>query len=97
MLSYSRDLMPNIIMDTPYLAYQLVGFNLKSSLASLDALMANSFVMEKLSDDKTSVIVELMETLKRLDGFIALHDDLFVLSNLSFDRLYIQAPGFRCG
>jgi hypothetical protein len=87
-LDYERELMPGIIMDTHYLGYQLKTFDLKSTLARLEGLMANGFVMERLSDDKTQVIVSLMQTLKRLDGFIDLHDDLFVLSNLKYDRLF---------
>lgn len=67
-LDYERELMPGIIMDTHYLGYQLRVFDLKTSIARLDGLMANGFVMERLSDDKTRVIVSLMETLKRLDG-----------------------------
>lgn len=89
-LSYSRDLMPSIILDTHYLFYQLADFDLKTSVARLDTLMSNSFVMERLSDDKTRVIVSLMQSLKMLDGFIDLHADLFVQSNLNYDRLFIE-------
>ncbi|MBE0471724.1 MAG: hypothetical protein IBX55_19715, partial [Methyloprofundus sp.] len=89
-LDYERELMPGIIMDTHYLGYQLRVFDLKTSIARLDGLMANGFVMERLSDDKTRVIVSLMETLKRLDGFMDLHADLFVLSNLKYDRLFTE-------
>ena len=36
------------------------------------------------------VIVSLMEILKRLNGFMDLNADLFVLSNLKYDRLFTE-------
>lgn len=79
------------IVDARYLAFQLSELNVEEESADLQALLANSFIMERLDDDKTRVIIHLVQTVKMLQSFLSLHHDVFVPSSIRIHGLQIDA------
>lgn len=88
--SFEKDTIVEVIHDARYLSYQLIDLEVSSNLQKLESLLNNSFIMERLDDTKTQIIVHLVEAMKMLESFIENHDDLFLRTSISIQGFDIQ-------
>ena len=78
------------IVDARYLGFQLGDLSVEEESNDLQELLGNSFIMERLDDDKTRVIIHLVQTVKMLQSFLSLHHDVFVPSSIRIHGLKIK-------
>ncbi|WNK20123.1 hypothetical protein P1P91_00025 [Halomonas piscis] len=78
------------IVDARYLGFQLRDLSVEEESNDFQALLVNSFIMDRLDDDKTRVIIHLVQTVKMLQSFLSLHHDVFVRSSIRIHGLQID-------
>lgn len=78
------------ITDARYLGYQLRDINIEGESSDLQALLANSFIMDRVDDNKTRIIINLVKSVKMLHSFLELHHDVFVRSSIRIHGLELQ-------
>jgi hypothetical protein len=88
--SFEKDTIVEVIHDARYLSYQLIDLEVYTNLKKLESLLNNSFIMERLDDEKTQIIVHLVEVMKMLESFIENHDDLFLRTSINIQGFDIQ-------
>lgn len=88
--SYEKDTIVEVMNDGRYLGYQLVDLEISTNLERLDTLLNNSFIMERLDDTKTQIIIHLIEAMKMLDTFIEAHEDLFLSTSIKIKGFDIK-------
>lgn len=88
--SFEKDTIVEVIHDARYLSYQLIDLEVHTNLQKLESLLNNSFIMERLDDEKTQIIVHLVEAMKMLESFLQNHDDLFLKTSISIQGFDIQ-------
>lgn len=88
--SFEKDTIVEVIHDARYLSYQLIDLDVHTNLQKLESLLNNSFIMERLDDEKTQIIVHLVEAMKMLESFLQNHDDLFLKTSISIQGFDIQ-------
>src|SRR5699024_7561777 len=71
------------VADIRILKYQLPDLQVSPYIWRLGGLLGNTFIMERLDDDKIRVIVRLVRAMKMLDSFLQHHDDLAVRSGIT--------------
>lgn len=79
------------IMEARYLGFQLGDLSVEEESNDLQVLLANSFIMERLDDDKTRIIIHLVKTVKLLQSFLSLHHDVFVRSSIRIHDFQLDA------
>jgi hypothetical protein len=85
-----KDTVVPVIEEVQYLGYQVVDIDLEDIVESLNELLKNSFIMERMDDEEVSVIIHLLEAFKMLQTFVEGHrDDLFLRTDL-------KVKGFVC-
>jgi len=79
-----------VMADARYLGYQIVDWGIDDLVENLSELLKNYFVMKRLDDNESSVIVHLLESAKMLQVFMKrTGDNLFLPSDL-------RVTGFLC-
>jgi len=78
------------IADARYLGFQLRDLSVEVESSDLQALLVNSFIMNRLDDDKTRVIIHLVQAVKMIQSFLSLHHDVFVRSSIRIHGLHIN-------
>ena len=79
-----------VMADVRYLGYQIVDFGIDDIVEDLNELLKNYFVMKRLDDNESSVIVHLLESAKMLQSFLeSTGHALFLPSDL-------HVSGFTC-
>jgi len=78
------------IADARYLGFQLRDLSVEVESNDLQSLLVNSFIMNRLDDDKTRVIIHLVQTVKMLQSFLSLHHDVFVRSSIRIHGLHVD-------
>jgi hypothetical protein len=85
-----KDTVIPVIEEVQYLGYQIADIDLEDIVESLNELLKNSFIMERMDDEEVSVIIHLLEASKMLQTFVESHrDDLFLRTDL-------KVKGFVC-
>lgn len=88
--SFEKDTIVPLIYDNRYLYFQILDLDISYLVEDMEKVLNNSFIMERLDDEKTQIIVHLIEALKMLDSFINLHDDLFLKTDIKIDNMEIE-------
>lgn len=88
--SFEKDTIVPLIYDNRYLYFQILDLDISFLVEDMEKVLNNSFIMERLDDEKTQIIVHLIEALKMLDSFINLHDDLFLKTDIKIDNMEIE-------
>lgn len=88
--NYEKDNIVEVMSDVRYLGYQLVNIEISTNLERLDTLLNNSFIMERLDDTKTQIIIHLIEAMKMLNTFIEDHEDLFLSTSIKIKGFDIE-------
>lgn len=88
--SFEKDTIVPLIYDNRYLCFQILDLDISYLVEDMEKVLNNSFIMERLDDEKTQIIVHLIEALKMLDSFINLHDDLFLKTDIKIDNMQIE-------
>lgn len=88
--SFEKDTIVPLIYDNRYLYFQISDLDISFLVEDMEKVLNNSFIMERLDDEKTQIIVHLIEALKMLDSFINLHDDLFLKTDIKIDNMEIE-------
>jgi hypothetical protein len=88
LLDFERESIFEALVDGRYLAFQLTDLSLGEELNRLEGLLSNAFIMERLSDSQVRAIIHLIEVVKMLEAFLALHHDVFLKSS-------VKLHGFR--
>lgn len=88
LLDFERKNIFEALVDGRYLAFQLTDLSLGEELNRVEGLLSNAFIMERLSDSQVRAIIYLIEVVKMLESFLALHHDVFLKSS-------VKLPGFR--
>lgn len=88
--SFEKDTIVPLIYDNRYLYFQILDLDISFLVEDMEKVLNNSFIMERLDDEKTQIIVHLIEALKMLDSFINLHDDLFLKTDIKIDNLEVE-------
>lgn len=88
--SFEKDTIVPLIYDNRYLYFQILDLDISYIVEDMEKVLNNSFIMERLDDEKTQIIVHLIEALKMLDSFINLHDDLFLKTDIKIDNMEIE-------
>lgn len=88
--SFEKDTIVPLIYDNRYLYFQILDLDISYLVEDMEKVLNNSFIMERLDDEKTQIIVHLIEALKMLDSFINLHDDLFLKTDIKIDNIEIE-------
>ena len=88
--SFEKDTIVPLIYDNRYLYFQILDLDISYLVEDMAKVLNNSFIMERLDDEKTQIIVHLIEALKMLDSFINLHDDLFLKTDIKIDNMEIE-------
>jgi len=88
LLDFERESIFEALVDGRYLAFQLTDLSLGEELHRLEGLLSNAFIMERLSDSQVRAIIYLIEVVKMLEAFLALHHDVFLKSS-------VKLHGFR--
>jgi hypothetical protein len=88
--SFEKDTIVEVIHDARYLSYQLIDLEVHTNLQKLESLLNNSFIMERLDDEKTQIIVHLVEAMKMLESFLQNHDDLFLRTSIRIEGFDIK-------
>lgn len=88
--SFEKDTIVPLIYDNRYLYFQILDLDISYLVEDMEKVLNNSFIMERLDDEKTQIIVHLIEALKMLDSFINLHDDLFIKTDIKIDNMEIE-------
>lgn len=88
--SFEKDTIVPLIYDNRYLYFQILDLDISYLVEDMEKVLNNSFIMERLDDEKTQIIVHLIEALKMLDSFINLHDDLFLKTDIKIDNMQIE-------
>lgn len=88
--SFEKDTIVPLIYDNRYLYFQILDLDISYLVEDMEKVLNNSFIMERLDDEKTQIIVHLIEALKMLDSFINLHDDLFLKTDIKIDNMEIK-------
>lgn len=70
------------MVDARYLAFQLTDLSLGEELRQLERILSNAFIMERLNDSQVRAIINLIEVVKMLEAFLALHRDVFLKSSV---------------
>jgi len=79
-----------VLNEVRYLGYQIADIGLEDAVEVLNDLLKNYFIMHRLDDNQSAVIVHLLEALKMLNHFISINrDELFLLTDL-------ETLGFDC-
>jgi hypothetical protein len=79
-----------VLNEVRYLGYQIADIGLEDAIEDLNDLLKNYFIMHRLDDNQSAVIVHLLEALKMLDHFICTkRDELFLSTDL-------ETLGFEC-
>jgi len=79
-----------IMADVRYLGYQIVDIQLDDIIDDLNELLKNYFIMSRLDDYESSIIVHLLEAAKMLNNLLTVaKDDLFLPTDLN-------VVGFKC-
>ena len=85
-----KDEIVPIMADVRYLGYQVADIGIDDIVEDLNELLKNYFIMKRLDDNESSVIVHLLESAKMLQTFLeATEKDLFLPTDLS-------VAGFTC-
>lgn len=85
-----KDTVVPVIEEVQYLGYQIADIDLDDIVDSLNELLKNSFIMERMDDEESSIIIHLLEASKMLQTFVEVHsDDLFLRTDL-------KVTGFAC-
>ena len=88
--SFEKDTIVPLIYDNRYLYFQILDLDISYLVEDMEKVLNNSFIMERLDDEKTQIIVHLIEALKMLDSFINLHDDLFLKTDIKIYNMEIE-------
>jgi hypothetical protein len=88
--SFEKDTIVEVIHDARYISYQLIDLEVHTNLQKLESLLNNSFIMERLDDKKTQIIVHLVEAMKMLESFLQNHDNLFLKTSISIEGFDIK-------
>ena len=79
-----------VMADVRYLGYQIVDMQLNDIIEDLNELLKNYFIMSRLDDYESSIIVHLLEAAKMLNNLLTVtKDDLFLPTDLN-------VVGFKC-
>lgn len=76
--SFNESDISSLLSDQLYIGYQIYSVDLSSALDKLERLIQNSFVMEKMSDKQSQVIVSLHQTLRALNGVLLQPENMFM-------------------
>lgn len=88
--SFEKDTIVPLIYENRYLYFQILDLDISYLVEDMEKVLNNSFIMERLDDEKTQIIVHLIEALKMLNSFINLHDDLFLKTDIKIDNMEIE-------
>ncbi|MFA6761210.1 MAG: hypothetical protein WCR69_09225 [Sulfuricurvum sp.] len=88
--SLEKDTIAPLIYDNRYLYFQILNLDISFLVEDMEKVLNNSFIMERLDDEKTQIIVHLIEALKMLDSFINLNDNLFLKTDIKIDNLEVK-------
>ncbi len=96
--SYEKDTVVSAMADVNYLGFQVLYIDMEDIVGLIDELINNSFIMERMDDTETEVIVHLAEALRLLNAFTAInHNNLFLKSNIKVNgfEIYKAASQFE--
>lgn len=88
--SFEKDTIVPLIYDNRYLYFQILDLDISYLVEDMEKVLNNSFIMERLDDEKTQIIVHLIEALKMFDSFINLHDNLFLKTDIKIDNIEVE-------
>ena len=90
LLSFERENILESLVHGRYLAFQLTDLSLAEELHRLEGLLSNAFIMERLEDRQVRAIIHLIEVVKMLEAFLALHHDVFLKSSVRLHGFHTE-------
>ncbi|MDS1029683.1 hypothetical protein RDV78_04075 [Bacillota bacterium LX-D] len=91
-----KDSVGPVIADVQYLGYQIADIDLEDIVDRLDELLKHSFIMERMDDEESSIIIHLLEASKMLHSFVEHHKhDLFLRTNIKIKGFALQASEYQ--
>lgn len=76
--SFDVSIISPMLSDQLFIGFQIHAFDLSAVIRRVERLIENSFVMERMTDTQSRIIVELHQQLIALNSFILYADDLYL-------------------
>lgn len=88
-----KDEVVPILNEVRYLGYQIQDLEIDEAIDELEELLKNYFIMRRLDDQQSAVIVHLLQSLKMLDNILSQREDLFLCADLEVTGFKVQSEG----